>query len=58
MYLISELMNIPLVSIGQALGGRDHTTVIHAKNKISELIKTNNKIATDVSDLKNLILKK
>lgn len=57
-YLMTELMNIPLVSIGQALGGRDHTTVIYARNKISELIKTNQKTATQVNDLKNLILKK
>lgn len=58
MYLISELMNIPLVSIGQALGGRDYTTVIYGRNKIAELVKANDKIATDVNDLKNLILKK
>lgn len=57
-YLITELMSIPLVTVGQAVGGRDHTTVIHARNKISELIKTNPQIATEVNDLKNLILKK
>ncbi len=57
-YLINELMSLPLVTIGQAMGGRDHTTVIHARNKISELISTDPRIATEVSDLKNLILKK
>ena len=57
-YLMTELMNIPLVSIGQALGGRDHTTVIYARNKIAELIKTSPKLAMQVNDLKNLILKK
>ena len=57
-YLMTELMNIPLVSIGQALGGRDHTTVIYARNKVAELVKTNPKVATQVNDLKNLILKK
>ena len=55
---MTELMNIPLVSIGQALGGRDHTTVIYARNKIAELVKTNPKVAMQVNDLKNLILKK
>ena len=30
-YLMCEIMNIPLVSIGEALGGRDHTTVIHSR---------------------------
>ena len=57
-YLMTELLSIPLVSIGQALGGRDHTTVIHARDKIAELVKDSPKTATMVKDLKNLILKK
>jgi chromosomal replication initiator protein len=46
------------MTIGQAMGGRDHTTVIHARDKVAELISTNPRVATEVSDLKNLILKK
>lgn len=57
-YLINDLMSLPLVTIGQAMGGRDHTTVIHARNKITELIATDPRIATEVNDLKNMILKK
>ena len=57
-YLITELMNIPLVSVGQAMGGKDHTTVIYTRDKIAELIKTDPRIATEVNDIKNLILKK
>lgn len=57
-YLITELMPIPLMSVGQALGGRDHTTVIHSRDKIAELIQTDGQIATEVNDLKNMILKK
>jgi len=57
-YLITELMNVPLMTIGQAMGGRDHTTIMHARDKIAELIQTNPRIATEVGDLKNLILKK
>lgn len=57
-YLMTELLSIPLVTIGQALGGRDHTTVIHARDKIAELMKENSRISTEVKDLKNLILKK
>ena len=57
-YLMTELMNIPLVSVGQAMGGKDHTTVIYTRDKIAELIKTDPRIATEVNDLKNLILKK
>ncbi len=57
-YLMTELMNIPLVSIGQALGGRDHTTVIYARKKVAELVKTNPKTETQVNDLKNMLLKR
>lgn len=57
-YLMTELLSIPLVTIGQALGGRDHTTVIHARDKIAELVNVNTRIATEVNDLKNLIYKK
>ena len=57
-YLMTELLSSPLVTIGQALGGRDHTTVIHARDKIAELMKENSRISTEVKDLKNLILKK
>jgi len=57
-YLMTELLDLPLVSIGEAMGGKDHTTIIYTRDKIAALIKTNPKIATEVSDLKNLILKK
>ena len=36
MYICREMTGLPLASIGQAFGGRDHTTVIHACQKISE----------------------
>ena len=57
-YLMTEMLSIPLVTIGQALGGRDYTTIIHARDKIAELIKENQRIQTEVKDLKNLLLKK
>ncbi len=56
-YLINELMSLPLVTIGQKMGGRDHTTVIYARDKIAELIKTDGNLARKVNDLKNMILK-
>ncbi len=54
MYLIYEMMDLPLTSIGQIFGGRDHTTVMHAREKISELIKTNNRVKIIVNDLKSM----
>jgi chromosomal replication initiator protein len=41
MYLSRELTNLSLPKIGQAFGGRDHTTVMHAYDKISNDIKAN-----------------
>lgn len=55
-YLITELLSMPLMSIGQLFGGRDHTTVIHARDKITEEIKTNPRIKIIVADLKNMLL--
>lgn len=55
-YLITELLSMPLISIGQLFGGRDHTTVIHARDKIAEEIKTNPRIKIVVADLKNMLL--
>ncbi len=39
MYLSRELTDFSLPKIGESFGGRDHTTVIHAHNKITESVK-------------------
>ncbi len=57
-YLMTELMSIPLVTIGQELGGKNYATIIHSRDKIAELIKINDRIERDINDLKNLIMKK
>jgi chromosomal replication initiator protein len=36
MYLIRELLDLPLTRIGELFGGRDHSTVIHSINKVEE----------------------
>lgn len=36
MYLIRELLDLPLVKIGYLFGGRDHSTVIHSLRKVEE----------------------
>ena len=40
MYLIREASNASLPQIGQALGGRDHTTVMYAIEKIADKVQT------------------
>ncbi len=57
-YLMTELMSIPLVTIGQALGGKNYATIIHSRDKVSELIRISDTYATQVNDIKNLVLKK
>ncbi len=57
-YIITEMLPaVPLMSIGQAFGNRDHTTIIHARNKIAEEMKTDNKTRVQVNDIKSLVLK-
>lgn len=58
MYLICELLDLPLTSIGQVFGGRDHTTVIHAREKITNEMKENKRMKVMVSDIKNIIERK
>ena len=39
MYLAREILGLQLVEIGQAFGGRDHSTVIHSLERVSEMMK-------------------
>jgi chromosomal replication initiator protein len=41
MYLIRELLGVQLVEIGEAFGGRDHSTVIHSLEKVAETLEGN-----------------
>uniref|UniRef100_UPI003BF55A6E chromosomal replication initiator protein DnaA n=1 Tax=Sinomonas sp. P47F7 TaxID=3410987 RepID=UPI003BF55A6E len=55
MYLCRELTDMSLPKIGQVLGGRDHTTVIHADRKIRELMAERRVIFNQVTELTNKI---
>lgn len=57
-YLMCELLSLPLISIGKELGGRNHTTILYSRDKVSELISVNDKLAKEIDDIKNIILKK
>ncbi len=54
-YLAAELTQLSLPVIGRDYGGRDHTTVIHANRKIARLIAEDEKIASDVNEIKKII---
>jgi chromosomal replication initiator protein len=55
MYLCRELTDLSLPKIGQAFGGRDHTTVMHANRKIRELMAERRSIFNQVTELTNRI---
>jgi len=55
MSLAKELTNHSLPEIGDAFGGRDHTTVLHACRKIKELKEESHEIKEDVQNLNRIL---
>ncbi len=53
MYLMREETESSLFEIGQALGGRDHTTVLHGCEKIAEDINSDSRLRADVLEIRN-----
>ena len=51
MALAKELTQMSLPDIGEAFGGRDHTTVLHACRKIADLRSSNTDVTRDVNSL-------
>lgn len=58
MYLLREDLNISYPFIGQKFGQRDHTTVIHAYKKISEVIKKDERLNQEIISIKNILYEK
>jgi len=55
MYLCRELTNLSLPKIGQLFGNRDHTTVMYANKKISDLMQERRSIYNQVTELTSRI---
>jgi len=55
MYLSRELTDYSLPKIGEEFGGRDHTTVIHAHEKISKLLQTDAQLQRQMKELHELL---
>ena len=51
MYLSRKLTDMSLPKIGEEFGGRDHTTVIHAYEKISDTLNTDESLQHTVNDI-------
>lgn len=54
MYILREDFNISYPLIGQKLGGKDHTTVIHSCLKIKNELKENAKVSRDLEQLRSM----
>lgn len=55
MYMLREEFNVSFPSIGEKLGGRDHTTVIHSCEKIKEEMKTSTSLEQELEHIRNII---
>lgn len=54
MYLISDMINIPLEAVGNIFG-KDHSTVIYAKNKVLEDMAKSKKLEVQINDIRQMI---
>lgn len=55
MYLLRTELDLPLQEVGRLIGGRDHTTVMHAVEKITKLASESVDIREDISGIKNTL---
>ena len=55
MYILKQEPDLPLTAIGKWFSNRDHTTVLHAVNKIGEEININNTIQRDISAIRTTL---
>lgn len=53
MYLIREELKLTFPNIGESLGGKDHSTVMHAWNKIKKDLVANYTLEQDITMIKN-----
>ena len=55
MFLMREETDVSLLRIGAELGGRDHSTVLHACDKITREVATNDELRREIAAVRELI---
>lgn len=55
MYLCRTITDLSLPKIGEAFGGRDHTTILHGYEKITNELKSNQNLKKTIQELENKI---
>jgi chromosomal replication initiator protein len=53
MYLTQKYTKMPASRIGQLIGGRDHSTVIHSCNLIEQRLKVDQAFSAELSSIEN-----
>ncbi len=56
MYLMRELGGVSLPKIGEELGGRDHTTVMYACDKVADMIESDDRVRRQVLQLREQLI--
>lgn len=55
MYLLREDYSLPYPAIGEKMGGRDHTTVIHSYEKVREDLKTDHQLEQEIHQIRGML---
>lgn len=55
MYILREDLNVSFPSIGEKMGGRDHTTVIHSCDKVKEDLKTDPVLMEEINQIRAMM---
>ncbi len=56
MYILREDFSVSYPTIGNKLGGRDHTTVIHSCEKVKREVATDSELAKEIQDIRSLLV--
>lgn len=56
MYILREDFSVSYPTIGQRLGGRDHTTVIHSCEKVKREVQVDTTLAKEIQDIRSLLV--
>jgi chromosomal replication initiator protein len=55
MYILREEANVSLPQIGEALGGRDHTTVMYACDKVADLLERDDRLRRQLIQIRETL---
>lgn len=55
MYILREDFDVSYPTIGEKLGGKDHTTVMHSYEKVKEDLKTDSALSREISQIRSML---